>query len=281
MSMWVPIPLRRRLPPVPLGDGAAVVVIGGGPTGAFFAIRLLRKARQLGRKLEVLILEQKKERRFCPAGPTGGCWEGCNYCAGGISPRLVSLLNHDGLAVPADLVVGKAESLTVHGDWKSIELPLPEGREMLFVFRGSRPGHRESRVGSFDSYLLRKAVEEGAKVVMGQAHELRCAPGARPRVSYRTRAGTKAQSEMVEADFVVVAAGVNQTPGMGLEANCLYRSLREAMPGFRPPKVRRAVIGEMRAAGHVRRLMEGQVHFAQYGAKDLDIEMSSLIPKGD
>lgn len=281
MGIRLPVLLRRGLQPVPLGDGATVVVIGGGPAGAFFAIRVLRKARQLGRQLEVLILEQKKERQYRPAALSSACREGCNYCAGGISPRLTALLNQDGLAMPADIVMGKAESLTVHGDWKSIELPVPDGKEMLFVFRGSRPTNRDCRDANFDSYLLRKAVEEGAQAVTGQAQCLRCAPGARSQVSYRARAGTETRSAVVEADFAVAATGVNQTPEMGLETSDLHRSLVEAMPGFRPPRVRRAIIGEMRVPEHVRRLMEGQVHFVQYGARDLSIEMSSLIPKGD
>jgi hypothetical protein len=30
----------------------------------------------------------------------------------------------------------------VHGDWKSLELPVPRGRTMLSVFRGTRPQRR-------------------------------------------------------------------------------------------------------------------------------------------
>jgi NADH dehydrogenase FAD-containing subunit len=36
--------VRGRIPLVP---GATVVVVGGGPTGAFFAIELLRRAAEL------------------------------------------------------------------------------------------------------------------------------------------------------------------------------------------------------------------------------------------
>ena len=59
---------------VALPDGAAVVVVGGGPAGAFFAIRLLRLAREAGKRIEVLILEKKRELNFYqPALPLVAC----------------------------------------------------------------------------------------------------------------------------------------------------------------------------------------------------------------
>ncbi|MEW6755562.1 MAG: hypothetical protein AB1505_31980 [Candidatus Latescibacterota bacterium] len=266
---------------IPLSDGARVVVIGGGPAGAFFAIRLLRRARALRRTLDVVVLEEKRDLRFYPSAPFPCHLEGCNYCAGGISPRLADLLRQDGLTLPEDLAVGRAESLTVHGDWKSIELTVPRDREMLFVFRGSRPHRRDRRYENFDSYLLLQAVEEGAVATPGEVYHLRCAPEARAQVSYRTREGAGERSATVEADLVVVATGVNSRVGMGRETNPLHRALAEAIPGFRPPRVRRATIAEMRLPERAGRLMHGQVHFALYGAGDLPIEMSSLIPKGE
>ena len=44
-----------------LPDGATVVVVGCGPAGSFFAILALRKARELGRTLDLTILERKTE----------------------------------------------------------------------------------------------------------------------------------------------------------------------------------------------------------------------------
>ena len=45
----------------PLPDPATIVVVGGGPASAFFAMAMLKRARQLGKTVDLLILEKKKE----------------------------------------------------------------------------------------------------------------------------------------------------------------------------------------------------------------------------
>ncbi len=260
-----------------LPDPATIVVVGGGPAGSFFAIRMLRTARRLGRSVEVIILEKKTE--ICFYQPVGFCtWEGCNYCAGGISPRLADTLRENGLELPSEVVEGRATEVIVHGDWKSIQLPIPEGREMLSVFRGSRPRQREGRFTNFDTFLLRTAADEGAQVISAEVTAARYSPAGRPIVSYRTAVGASEQT--IEADFAVFTAGVNRRPGLAPAMDPLFQSLQDMIPGLRPPRVRQTVIVEMEAEdGRSLRALEGEVHFAQYGSKDLRIEMSSLIPK--
>jgi hypothetical protein len=138
-----------------LQDGATLAVVGGGPAGAFFAILAARKARALGKALDLVIIEKNSGGRdSCPAHII----EGCNYCAGGISPNLFDILNQNGIHLPEEIIEGKAESVIVHGDWKSLELPVPKGRTMLSVFRGTRPQNRPSRYENFDAFLLDQAV---------------------------------------------------------------------------------------------------------------------------
>ncbi len=279
------VPTHRAEPftggtPVLLSDDPTILVIGGGPAGSFFAIQALRKARDAGRKLKVVIIEKKHELRFYPAANCTACREGCNYCAGGISPKLARLLKESGLALPPEIILGKATSLTVHGDWKSIELPVPPGKDMLFVFRGTRPRTRTERYDNFDNYLLGRAIEEGAQVITGEVKDIAYSPADKPLVTYRVFDGVASTSATLEADFVVVAAGVNQLPGMELASNPLFAALARVIPGFQPPRVRKALIAEMAADEHLLRYMRDQVHFAQYGSDDLHIEMSSLIPKG-
>lgn len=254
-----------------------MVVVGGGPAGSFFAIRALRLASELGQRLDVIILERKRE--VCFYGPVAFCsWEGCNYCAGGISPQLADVLKESGISLPEEVVETNATEITVHGDWKSIRLPVPEGRQMLTVFRGSRPRDREGRYTNFDTFLLHRAAEEGAQVLTAEARDIRRSENGRTVVGYRMAAD--GGQEEIEADFVAVATGVNRHPGMELEADPFFTSLAGMMPGLRLPKVRRAVISELQAREDLIASMEGEVHFAQYGSRDLHIEMSSLIPKG-
>ena len=263
-----------------LPDGATIVVVGGGPAGAFFAIRMLRGARDLGKHVHLLVLEQKEEVHFGAPMSPATAWEGCNYCAGGISPRLADALSENDLALPAEIVEGKATQITVHGDWKSIEFAIPEGRDMLSVFRGSRPGRRLDRYTNLDSYLLNRAVEEGAQVITAEAQDICYAPSGKPLISYRVAADTGGNDQTIEADLAVFAIGVNRSPGMEVASNPLFEALVNVLPRFHPPRVRKALIVEMEAEGELLGSMQGEMHFVPYGSKDLHIELSSLIPKG-
>ncbi len=265
----------RRSPTLP--DGASVVVVGGGPAGAFFAIRAARRARALSRNIYLTIIERHgRDPGACAAQSV----EGCNYCAGGISPNLFDIMSAQGFGIPPDIVESRAASVTIHGDWKSIELPVPEGRSMISVFRGTRPRERPSRHENFDAFLLGQAAKEGAGIIAGEVLGIRRGRDGRPAVTFRRGADGSASAETIEADFVAVSAGVNPRPGMDPAADRFFKSLKEVLPRFRPPRVRKALIGEMRASPESLRHMKDEVHFAQYGSKSLRIEMSSLIPKG-
>jgi flavin-dependent dehydrogenase len=260
-----------------------VVVVGGGPAGSFFALRVLRRARQSGRSIRVIILEKKNE--ICFYQPVGFCsWEGCNYCAGGISPRLADIFREEGLVLPDEIVESRAREVVVHGDWKSVRLPIPGGRQMLSVFRGSRPRQRAGRYENFDSFLLHTAIAEGAETITAEATGVNYSAEGRPVIAYRTPTRPEdAADETLEADFAVFAGGVNRSPGMDVASDPVFADLQAMIPRLRPPQVRRALISEMQAQGSadpdVLLAVDGEVHFAQYGSKDLHIEMSSLVPK--
>jgi len=279
-----------------LPEKASVAVVGGGPAGSFFAIRLMRRARERGKEVEVVIFERKQEVCFYRPAPFSS-WEGCNYCAGGLSPRLVEALRNEGLEIPEEVIESRASEIIVHADWKSIPLAVPEGRELLSVFRGSRPRERAMRYVNFDTWLLNLAIEQGARVITAEVVSIRYSGQGNPVVSYRSPdkseenaavpdesairlSGITTSTESTrEFDFAVVASGVNRRPGMDVRSEPLLATLGQMMPRFRPPKVRRAVIVEMTDLNEQLRVIEGELHFIQYGSKELHVEMASVMPK--
>ncbi|MBU6402059.1 MAG: hypothetical protein KGS61_17210, partial [Verrucomicrobia bacterium] len=252
-----------------------MAVIGGGPAGAFFAIHLLRRAGELGVELKVVIVE----RRTPVSAPVSTCqvggWQGCNSCAGGISPKLNDELGSMGLRLPSEVIQSRIHSITIQGYWKNIELDVPEGREMLSVYRGSRPRHRTDRVHSFDAFLLGEALRAGAELLRGEVTEVRKAAEGKPLVSYRQ----DGRAVALEADLVVLATGVNEAVCGAVVRNRLGPSLQAALPGYAPPPVRRALVFELEGdPGFLANLAEA-VHFVEYGSKELRLEMCSLVPK--
>lgn len=261
-----------------------IAVVGGGPAGAFFAIHFLRLAKFRRLDANLVIIEKKAQ-----AWPGSSCshfpfQEGCNYCAGGLSPKLVEALEQEGLFLPNDIIAGKILSLTIHSDWKNIELRVPEGKKMYAVFRGSRPKGRDNQMRNFDAFLLEQAREAGARIVSGEVYDLRYSEEGNPIILYhpqRTRADIDGEEDRaIEADFVVLAGGVNQSLGRAMDENPFWDVVRRAIPGYVPPRVRKALICEVEIQEEIETLLEGEIYFIEYGSKTLKIEMSSLIPKG-
>jgi flavin-dependent dehydrogenase len=258
---------------IELGDGSNVAIIGGGPAGAFFALHLLRKAAKLSRKLRVVVFERRRlcslKERPCEE------WKGCNYCAGGISPKLYDLLAELGLQVPEPIIQSRIRSLTIQGFWKNIELEVPAGRTMLAVYRGSRPDKRLEGRKNFDSFLLDEALKAGAGLISGEVSDVTYGANAKPLLRYRV-AGRECQ---MEADLAVFAAGVNEEMGVDPDRSRMLQSLRCLLPRFRPARVRKALIFELEAEPNVPTSLLGNIHFVEYGSKALPLEMCSLIPK--
>ncbi len=255
--------------------GATVAVIGGGPAGSFFAISLQRQMRRLGMRFRVVILEKKNQLGFYQNSFAMAHREGCNYCAGGISPRMSDVLTDLELELPPNLIQSKIHSLTVHGHWKNIELKIPPKRRMLSVYRGARPVSRIDRFYGFDAYLLEQALVGGGELISGDAKNVQYTGSGRLRIDYQNQTG----QHILEADLVVFACGVNQVPGMKLGQNELIRSLQHLIPGFRPPPVRRTLIFELEADPVILRNQSGEIYFIESGSRELDLEMCSIIPK--
>jgi 2-polyprenyl-6-methoxyphenol hydroxylase-like FAD-dependent oxidoreductase len=260
---------------IPLPPGATVVVIGGGPAGAFFAIQLLQQAAKLKRPIKLLVFERRLQTADAGSGTLPECWRGCNHCAGGISPRLNDSLRDLGLSLPEGVIQSRIRSLTIQGYWKNITLEVPAGREMYSVYRGSRPSRRLNPQQNLDGFLLQAAQQAGAEVIGAEATGVARLASGKPVVTYR-RDQAEAQ---VEADLLVFATGVNGKPGMRAEDNPMVRAIRQVLPSFQPPRLRRALIFEMELDAAQPPWLDAEVHFVEYGSKGLPLEMCSLVPK--
>jgi hypothetical protein len=274
-----------------------VVVIGGGPAGSFFAIQLLRKAKRLGRNLEVIIIEKR--------GPTDAGLDefqcrGCNFCAGLISPRLSSLLDEEGFVVPAEVVQGHIDYVWIQGQWKNFRLRVPQDVHMYSVFRGSLPGRRPGRPAGFDGFLLHEAVKEGAYILYGEVQAISYTASGMPSLivktppnpplpqdsarmaeGHATCVSPSAANLALDASFVTIATGINAHCGQDYRGDPLIKALKQFNPAFVPVKSRRALIFELDVGEeYLRRNLHREIYFVEYGSKRLALEHTALVPKG-
>ena len=268
-------PLGKPNERLQLIDNSTVVIIGGGPAGSFLAINLLRKARLLGKKIEVIIMEKKKTMNIHEQKGLEGHIGECNYCAGGLSPKICEALKEMGLILPVKVIMDKVFIINIIADWKTISLEVL--KEMISVYRGSRPMGRNDSIYNFDTFLLENAVKEGVRIITTEVTGLRYSQDGRVVVSYN------ANIETLESDFVAFAGGVNGIVGDRLDAGeqpLFY--LHKLMPGFQPPKVRRTIIFELNTEDNDRFInkIKGELYFILHGSRRLKLEMASIAPKG-
>jgi flavin-dependent dehydrogenase len=253
-----------------------VAVVGGGPAGSFFAIHLLRESRKMNRTIEVIIVEKKR-----PVDLDAEPWHhrGCNSCAGGISPRLSEVLEQDGITIPDEVVQSEVDHIWLQSLWKNFPLKVPEQMKMYTVFRGSLPFKKSRKPSGFDSFLLEQAVTEGARIACGDVQDIEFSPSGRPKLKVKTRAG---DITSLTAEFVAIAAGVNAHQPQDSADNPLLRSVRATVPRYVPARTRKALLLELEVGRrYLKKNMNREVHFIEYGSKELQLEHIALIPKGD
>ena len=239
-----------------LQDGSKIAVVGGGPSGSFFAYFLLKMAQAIDLELDVEIFEP---RSFARCGPAG-----CNHCGGIVSESLVQILATEGIRLPRSVVQRGVESYVVHMDVGdvAIESPVHEQRiAALYRGNGPREGARAS-LASFDGFLQDMAVAQGARVVS------RLISGAyradeRPCLEF---AGGGDQAY----DLVAVASGVNSN---------FIDLLGGLDEDFKRPETTRAYICEFRSTEEeVLRLLGSSVHVFLLSIPRF--EFAAIIPKG-
>ncbi len=258
-----------------LRDNDCVAIVGGGPAGSFFAIHLLREAQRLNRQLDVVIVEK---RGLTDPGTEDFQCRGCNFCAGGISPRLHEILQEHGLVVPEEIIQGRIDHVWIQGQWKNFRLRVPKGMRMYSVFRGSLPSRRSGRPRGFDAFLLGEAVKNGARILYGRVEAIAYAACRMPRLMVCTQSGERIS---LEASFVTIATGINAHGGTDYGDDALIASVQRLNPRFVPGKSRKAFIFELDAGeDYLARHMYREIYFIEYASKHLALEHTALVPKG-
>ena len=225
----------------PLGDGARVLIVGGGPGGAVCALALLRGARARNRRIEVVILTPTQARARCQS-------------VGVLSPPFQRVLREQlDVVLPSELLKSPVAAYALHGDSGCLRFPLDdEGAEGTFA----------SPRADLDAFLLNAAEAAGAQVVQTRVEdsEFRCG-----QVAVQSEAGWFA------GDVLVGAFGLEPTLGLSLARRVGYTP---------PPHLESVVVNVYPTRGttaHV--LVENTVH--AFLPKLNSLEFGALIPRVD
>lgn len=180
----------------PLQSGGHVIVLGGGPAGTACALALMRKAEQLGRTIQVTIVEAKEfsgERHH-------------NQCLGVLSPPLTTLVEKElDVPFPWALSRGEIHEYVLHGKSEHI------------LLRGEGPPSIALRRVQYDAYMLGKACEKGIGVSAARAVDLELNPDG--VVLYT-------DNHPIEGDVVVGAFGLDEGTAVMFERTTRYRRPR-------------------------------------------------------
>ena len=269
MHIW-----GTEIEPTRIRDGATVVIVGGGPAGAFSAMHLLAQARERGRKLQVVIFERNCQPRGTVTAESRGPYAGCPQCAGGISPPLYQALQDLGITLPPDVVQAEISSITVQGCWKSIILPVPRDRKIYSVYRGTLP-FGQHRQACFDAMLLGVAMDCGAQLIGGRVFRANYSADGRVELAYMLNG----LEQELSADFVVFACGVNDKPEKGSSLPGAVELLQQLQPAYVPPPLRKALIFELEMLGDSAQSFADELHYIESTSGRLQLEMCSMLSK--
>jgi hypothetical protein len=149
---------------------------------------------------------------------------------------------------------------------------------MYSVFRGSLPGRRSGRPAGFDGFLLGAAIKEGARILYGEVKAVSYNSSGMPSLAVAAQSGAEVP---FDASFVTFATGINAHCGHDYRDDPLVTSLQRLNPSFIPARTRKAFIFELEVGeDYLRRHLNREIYFVEYGSRDLNLEHAALIPKG-
>lgn len=247
-----------------LGQGARIAVVGGGPSGVFFAHFAQKLAAELGLAVEIVIFEHKS---FVRRGPAG-----CDMGAGIVSEAMARLLREEGFGLTESQIQRHIHGYRLHTREFSLSLRGPAGhREISAVFRGGGPRlSTYARGVSFDEFLLERVVEEAPGVVRVVAETVSAIlPPGRPGEPSVLRFGRSRAPGTMEADLVVGAFGLNSP---------LLQQVGSLGFGYRPPPSVQACQTEVPLTPEaIRETLGDEVHAFLLGGDS--IRFGVLTPK--
>lgn len=239
-----------------LKDGNHIAVVGGGPSGSFFSIFVLKMAKIMGKEFHVTVYEPKD---FTKEGPLG-----CNRCGGIISELLVQMLAVEGINLPDSVVQRGINAYRLHTNEGSVDIATPAHEKTIAtVYRGGGPrGTAGIHKESFDKFLLDLAIKEGA------AHEV----VRIDRIAYTGKGAElfAKEQKICETDLLVGSIGIKSRTSEVFEAMEF---------GYRRPVTTTASIAEISMdEAVISECLGNSVHLFLLPVSN--IKFAAMIPKG-
>jgi hypothetical protein len=86
----------------------------------------------------------------------------------------------------------------------------------------------------------------------------------------------------IQASFVAVSIGVNVARDKNYRDSMIIRSIQRINRDFIPAKLRNTIVFELEVGrDYLRKNLDGEIYFIEYGTKTLPLEHVALIPKGN